>query len=103
VIDGDGMVVASAAGVAGNVTAMAQELDNNTEYSWHVRAVDRSGGRSEFSTAQKFTVEVLTSDATVTVGGTGCQAAGRPSTGTLILFGFGLAGLLRRRRRGDRI
>jgi len=101
VLDPNDAVVASITGVSGNVTATADDLTNGIEYHWHARAVDRSGGTSEFAPFQKFRVAVPIDDPDVSVSGGSCQVGGssRPGTGGLALLGLTLVGLLRRRRR----
>lgn len=93
--------VATISGVSGNVTAIADELENGLSYKWRARAVDRSGGKSEFAPAQTFIVQVAIQDPDVSVSGGGCQASSRSSLGNLAFLGLalGLVGLLRRRRK----
>jgi PKD repeat protein len=101
VLDPDDVVVTSIAGVTGNVTATADALSEGVRYHWHARAVDRSGGASDWSAAQAFQVSQPIGEPTVEVGG-GCQIGGASSghaTGGTFLLGLGLMGLLRRRRR----
>jgi MYXO-CTERM domain-containing protein len=108
VIDPNNVVVSNISGVAGNVTATADDLEDGTEYTWHARAVDRSGGKSEWAPAQRFTVQLPIEDPDVTINGSGgCQVGGSASgsgaqAGGLVLLGLGLVGLARRRRRAGR-
>ena len=93
-------MVTSISGVAGNVTATADDLINGAEYKWHARAVDRSGAKSDYAPVQTFRVEVPIQDPQVSIDGGGCQTGGgRSSTGMTALLGLGVIGLIRRRRR----
>ncbi len=102
VFDSTGAVVTSISGVSGNVTATADELENAAEYTWRARASDRSGGVSEYSSTQRFRVEVNTGDTDVSISGEGCggcRTTGRGNTASFLLLGLGVVGLIRRRRK----
>jgi MYXO-CTERM domain-containing protein len=102
VMDGEGMVVTSIAGVSGNVTATADELVNGAEYTWHVRAVDRSGANSAYSESHKFIVDVRDGDTDVSISGQGCggcRTSGRGAASSFVLLALGTLGLVVRRRR----
>ncbi len=91
-------VVAMVTGVSGTVTSMTGELENGGRYTWRARAVDRSGGMSEFSADNAFTVDAPIDDPEVVVNGGGCQAADGSDAGSLGLLALGLLGLMWRRR-----
>jgi uncharacterized protein (TIGR03382 family) len=102
VFDPNDVLVSSISGVAGNVTATADDLTDGIAYHWTARAVDPQGGKSDWAPAQTFVVTLPVDDPDVSInGGGGCQVGGASSgsAGTLAFLGLGLVGLLRRRRR----
>ena len=103
VMDPNDVVVSNISGVSGNVTATADDLVDGTEYTWHARAVDRQGGKSDWAPAQTFRVQLPLEDPDVSISGGGCAVGGASSSqgGTFVLIGLGLVGAIgvRRRRR----
>lgn len=86
-------------GVSGTVTSISGELENGGMYAWRARAIDRSGGMSEFSMSNDFTVDAPIDDPEVVVNGGGCSTSSVPGAGGFAVTGLALVGLLRRRRR----